>query len=174
MDERKRELSQARGRRWRLAHRDEILVKRRAHYAATIDKQREYGRRLYQLHREVLRARSRTWRSANPDILKVSFAKYSADPRTKQMRVHYMARYRARKIGALGTHTLTEWLDKIALLGGCCIYCGRDDLTLTEDHKVPLSRGGSDDITNIVPACRPCNSRKHTRTAHEYLEVRAA
>ena len=52
---------------------------------------------------------------------------------------------------------------------GCCAYCG-ESKPLTRDHKIPITRGGTDDITNIVPACMRCNSRKGTRTAREYLE----
>lgn len=31
------------------------------------------------------------------------------------------------------------------------------------------ARGGSNDISNIVPACRSCNSRKGARTIDEFL-----
>ena len=47
-----------------------------------------------------------------------------------------------------------------------CQYCGRTaaDLrpreSLTRDHLIPLSRGGSNDWTNVVTACGPCNTRK--------------
>ncbi len=88
------------------------------------------------------------------------------------MRFFYSARRRAMKANAPGSYTLAEWIEKCAMFANLCAYCGEAKL-LTVDHKVPLSRGGSNDITNIVPACGPCNSRKHTRTAHEYLEVLA-
>jgi hypothetical protein len=29
------------------------------------------------------------------------------------------------------------------------------------DHRIPLGRGGSNLIANILPACRRCNRRKH-------------
>ena len=32
--------------------------------------------------------------------------------------------------------------------------------SLTRDHLVPISRGGSNDWTNVVTACSPCNTRK--------------
>jgi len=50
-----------------------------------------------------------------------------------------------------------------------CYYCGNISKDMKRDHKTPHSRGGSDDGTNIVPACRSCNSRKGARTAEEYM-----
>jgi len=42
------------------------------------------------------------------------------------------------------------------------------------DHRIPLSRGGSNFIDNIVPACRPCNLRKHTLTEAQFRARLAA
>jgi hypothetical protein len=38
---------------------------------------------------------------------------------------------------------------------------------LTFDHIVPRSRGGRKSFTNIVTACRPCNTRKGHRTCDQ-------
>ncbi|MGQ0650428.1 MAG: HNH endonuclease [Gemmatimonadaceae bacterium] len=54
-----------------------------------------------------------------------------------------------------------------------CQYCGRAafDLkpreSLTRDHLIPLSRGGTNDWTNVVTACSPCNTRKSNRLPSE-------
>ncbi|MEJ7809866.1 MAG: HNH endonuclease [Gemmatimonadaceae bacterium] len=54
-----------------------------------------------------------------------------------------------------------------------CQYCGRAgaDLrpreSLTRDHLVPLSRGGTNDWTNVVTACSSCNARKGNRLPEE-------
>jgi 5-methylcytosine-specific restriction endonuclease McrA len=41
-----------------------------------------------------------------------------------------------------------------------CFYCKKRDKKLTKDHVIPLVKGGKDIASNIVPACRRCNSVK--------------
>jgi 5-methylcytosine-specific restriction endonuclease McrA len=54
-----------------------------------------------------------------------------------------------------------------------CQYCGRSqhDLrpreALTRDHLIPLSRGGTNDWSNVVTACSLCNTRKGNRMPEE-------
>src|SRR5919112_928102 len=54
-----------------------------------------------------------------------------------------------------------------------CQYCGRTsaDLkpreALTRDHLIPISRGGTNEWTNVVTACSSCNTRKANRMPHE-------
>ncbi|HET7585834.1 MAG TPA: HNH endonuclease [Gemmatimonadaceae bacterium] len=54
-----------------------------------------------------------------------------------------------------------------------CQYCGRMGAelrgreSLTRDHLVPLSRGGTNDWTNVVTACSACNTRKGNRMPDE-------
>ena len=50
-----------------------------------------------------------------------------------------------------------------------CLYCGNhfDNIKLSRDHVVPLSRGGEDAWTNVVTACKRCNARKGNRLPDE-------
>jgi 5-methylcytosine-specific restriction endonuclease McrA len=50
-----------------------------------------------------------------------------------------------------------------------CAYCGLayPEGELTIEHIMPLSRGGRHDWTNVVTACRSCNTRKGGRTPEE-------
>ncbi|MDQ6888379.1 MAG: HNH endonuclease [Gemmatimonadota bacterium] len=54
-----------------------------------------------------------------------------------------------------------------------CQYCGRSQQelktreSLTRDHLVPLSRGGTNEWTNVITACSPCNTRKGNRMPEE-------
>lgn len=51
---------------------------------------------------------------------------------------------------------------------GPCVYCGIPDAE-TKDHVIPLARGGAHDLTNLVRACRPCNSSKGKLTVAEWI-----
>jgi hypothetical protein len=46
-----------------------------------------------------------------------------------------------------------------------CQYCGRSapDIILHVDHIEPVSRGGKDDLLNLVTSCRDCNLGKGNR-----------
>ena len=48
-----------------------------------------------------------------------------------------------------------------------CQYCGKKSSSLTIDHVIPRSRGGSDTWENLVGACVRCNNRKGNQTPAE-------
>ena len=62
-------------------------------------------------------------------------------------------------------HTFGEWETLKFQYGHKCPCCLKiePEIKLTEDHIIPLSKGGSDSIENIQPLCRHCNFVKHTR-----------
>ena len=79
-------------------------------------------------------------------------------------------RRRCLLAGANGFHTTTKWYSRVAFWGWHCFYCGKElcDSTLTQDHRIPISRGGTDFPSNLVPACKSCNSKKKDRSPHEF------
>lgn len=66
-------------------------------------------------------------------------------------------------------HTKQEWDLKKHQYNYKCFYC-REKIKLTKDHLIPFSRGGKDDIENIVPACLPCNRRKRDMRVEVFKE----
>ena len=46
---------------------------------------------------------------------------------------------------------------KKRLKGLPCIYCGTPSDTV--EHRIPLALGGTNNVDNLAPACRSCNSR---------------
>lgn len=78
----------------------------------------------------------------------------------------FMARKRYLLKTNAGTHTLVEWDALKKKHGYTCLCCKKPEpkISLTEDHIIPLSKDGSNDISNLQPLCQPCNSRKGTKT----------
>jgi len=77
-----------------------------------------------------------------------------------------------------GTHTHKQLLSLAKQQNHCCYYCGDSffingtlEYYFEVEHKTPISRGGTNDITNIALACKGCNARKGVQTAEEFLEM---
>ena len=56
------------------------------------------------------------------------------------------------------------------------VLCAYDSAPgpLHADHRLPLARGGTNEISNILPACARCNLRKHLMTEAEFRARLAA
>jgi 5-methylcytosine-specific restriction endonuclease McrA len=52
--------------------------------------------------------------------------------------------------------------------GSRCFYCGQPSTKMEVDHVIPVSRGGTTDETNLVPACKACNLKKLSQTYEEW------
>ena len=61
-----------------------------------------------------------------------------------------------------GTHTKKQWEFLKGAYKYQCQRCLRKEpeIKLTKDHIISIKNGGSNDIGNIQPLCRSCNSKK--------------
>jgi 5-methylcytosine-specific restriction endonuclease McrA len=51
-----------------------------------------------------------------------------------------------------------------------CAYCDARQVPLELDHLHPRSKLGSDRVSNIVAACKPCNQRKGNQDIRDFLK----
>jgi len=114
----------------------------------------EYSRKWSAKNRDKRKLYEQNWRANNPD--KVRAIGHNQ---------------RARKHSAKGTHTASDIRAIYAHQNGRCYYCGQkvgEDYHV--DHVVPLSRGGTNDPSNLVIACTHCNLSKNDKLPHEWPE----
>ena len=136
-----------------------------------VEKARQAMRRWRQRHPEQHSAEARAFYARHRDVLIPKMVEYQ---RTHPEIAHAKRqRRRARALGAEGAYTAAEWRELLERYEGRCAYCGTE-APLEADHRVPLARGGTNVIANILPACAPCNRRKSTLAEPEFRARMAA
>jgi 5-methylcytosine-specific restriction endonuclease McrA len=66
--------------------------------------------------------------------------------------------------------TDTQWQEIKKERENRCYFCAVCCEEPTQEHLQPLSRGASHKKSNVVPACRTCNSMKGKKTEREYRD----
>lgn len=168
-----RDRIRARTAKWYREHLDQARKNRKEWKQRNIDKVRELDRKRRETNKDCFNARNRRWHTKNRDRindLKRKTRAENPDGFRAQAR-EWANRRRARKLNAEGSHTFDDFLFICEEMDWRCAYCGKKCTlgTITEDHVIPLSRGGSDDISNITPACRTCNLSKGAKMPEEFL-----
>lgn len=149
------------------------------------EKRRAYGREWMKRNSEKAREGMRRWRQRHPEVHAArTRARYAQDPKRFQERTDASPnrpavrramhqRRRARLMGAGPHFTAAEWMALVERYENRCAYDGAP-APLHADHRLPLERGGTNAIANILPACRRCNLRKHLMTEEEFRARLAA
>lgn len=135
------------GRKWNNANRDKKRRNELLRHQANRDRLCETSRRRYQENAKRYKQSGRLWALANPE----------------KRRLNHQRR-RARKNGSEGSYTLEEWRTLCLQYDNKCLYPGCERTDLQADHIVPISKGGSSDISNIQPLCAHHNQSKKDKT----------
>lgn len=78
---------------------------------------------------------------------------------------------RARKANSTGSFSRAEIRKLFDLQRGKCAWCRADiKKSFHRDHRVPLSAGGTNDISNIDLLCPTCNVRKHAKDPIDWAQ----
>lgn len=128
----------------------------------------EYRKQYYYQNRERALALDKEYREANAEQTRARIAAWAKD--NPEKRAAGWRRRRAKVAGAPGDHTAKQARFLRVMQGNMCAYC-EHPLELTKphlDHVVPISRGGSNAIENLLWACAPCNLSKGAKTLEEW------
>lgn len=133
---------------------------------------REYERNLPLEKKEAKRAYAREWEHLNRERKNARARAYRKTEKSKaSRRVEVRNRY-ARKKQAQGSYTAQQIKEQYARQKNRCYWCKtnliKEIRTPHIDHIIPLSRGGSNYIDNIVIACHRCNESRNNRLPHEW------
>lgn len=130
---------------------------RHKYVTANPEKEAERKRQYKATNPEKVREDARRYRAANTEKSRESVRQYAAANPDKVKAIKHARR--TRKTQAGGSYTAAEWKALVAHQNGSCLACGKE-APLTADHIVPVSKGGSSNISNIQGLCLSCNSRK--------------
>lgn len=118
-------------------------------------------RNRYAQHKDKIQARSRQWRldpeEAYREYMRTRYVEKHDELRQKGRVYAHRARVESGEV-----FSVQEWLDLCAKYEHLCLAC-KQEKPLTVDHVIPISKGGSNLISNIQPLCKSCNSKKRTK-----------
>jgi 5-methylcytosine-specific restriction endonuclease McrA len=101
-----------------------------------------------EVHADKFRRLSNEWMKAHPEVGRMAASRRRANLRNNK--IYEILPKEIRK-----------------LYSQPCFMCGStEDQTI--DHKIPVARGGSHGIGNLITLCRSCNCKKHDRLFIEW------
>jgi 5-methylcytosine-specific restriction endonuclease McrA len=160
------------------------------------DKLKKRSLKYYQDNKEHLLEYAEEYRQRNPELLKESKKKEYF--KHKKKRIAQVSKYRKNhkdkvkiwsdrwvksdkgRVSSRKAHTKRRGygdiskdviVDFFKTAGTICLYCKvecNDKVTI--DHFIPLSKGGSHERDNLVPACLKCNCSKSNKDPFEWAE----
>lgn len=151
--------------RWNRENPERVKAKRLRHKS----KHNAYSRAYDAAHREQKRAKDKARYWSDPDFHRERHRQWrQSNPEQNRVRNH---RYCARKLKAEGSYTKGD----IELLyknqKGKCWWCGKKLVKGKThiDHRIPITKGGSNNPSNLVLACEFCNCSKHDNMPWEWI-----
>lgn len=157
-----------RKRGWRRPNSDPNKTKARAQRWYTKNRNTERAKMLerYYAAAEARRAKSRAWKLANPERNADIYAAWAKNNRPYLNLLGQKRRARLRDNHSPGVSE-AQWEAIWDWFGGKCAYCLGPAREI--EHLIPISGGGRDEPSNVVPACKRCNTSKGKKPLLQWL-----
>ncbi len=150
----------------------------RKHYQVNKERHNENSKKNYLKNRDERLARSKQWCAENRERrneLAVEWRKNNLEKRRQYEQDYREANAERVKeiVNKRRTKRLSNGVFQVLkkeitrLYNSPCIYCGSLN-SIEADHVIPISRGGTHSIGNLVPACQKCNRSKSDKYLAEW------
>jgi 5-methylcytosine-specific restriction endonuclease McrA len=156
------------GRLYYQANREKVCETHRKWSETHKEHKSNYARRKRQSDPEVFRIRQQQYRSKNRELINERERAYNKiHPEVERAATE---RRRARNMNASGSHTKSDIRILLKSQKSRCWWCGDkiDGSAYHIDHRIPLSRGGSNDASNLCISCPNCNLSKASKLPQEW------
>lgn len=169
---------------WKAANKDKVSASDKRTRLKHPEKRKAKDRKYSQSHKAERRIVSATYRANNQERINAYHRAYIAKRREGSsyglQESIYQHEWRVRNRGSAHRSYVKRagynleplsplFFDKfVEYTGSRCFDCGIKS-KMTMGHLQPVSKDGSNDITNIIPQCRSCNSKQHNHP-HPFLD----
>ena len=132
---------------------------------------KEYNKEYREKNKDKLKKSKKEYYENNKDKLKERNKEYYKEyrERNKDKLKERDKRYRHKKRGNGGAYTQLQWLDTLEYFDYKCAYTGECiKHNCHVEHIIPISKGGTSYIWNLVPSTASANLSKHNRDMEEW------
>jgi 5-methylcytosine-specific restriction endonuclease McrA len=178
-------------RKWRLENAEKVKSNKKEYYEKDRERLKSRSREWHHANKERASKRGKDYRAIHDCELKFKAAAYREANRERlsesrrrrfredpEYRSRVLARAKntkAKRKGAEGKFTAEDVERIYQSQSGLCVGCGADlSASCQIDHKIPLSRGGSNWPSNLQLLCQPCNRSKGNKLPNEWADPRRA
>lgn len=169
---------------YREANRPAINANKTARYAANPEKHRQQARANYNPATQKKRStiyrannpqriidNNLRYRQNNPEKVKAEAKKWRA---LNKVKLANYANERRAMMNANGVFRISKKELTKLYSSPRCFYCRELTDEIQMDHVIPIKRGGTHSIGNLVPACSGCNQSKINKTITEWNKWKTA
>jgi 5-methylcytosine-specific restriction endonuclease McrA len=132
---------------------------------------KEYQKQYQQGHKLEISEQKHQYYLSNREQFLEKQRQYLQTPQGRMVDKAHRHNRKAQKRASQGSYTSEQLNEQFQRQKAKCYYCKKKlGKVWHADHVVPLSKGGSNTIDNIVVACEACNLHKSAKLLHEWPE----
>ena len=162
---------------WKKENPEKVKIHQKRTYEKNKEKILKSLREYRKKNKEKLKIKWKKYRQANHEIIlkrererkkkpevQTKIRAYKQSEAGRQSNKRYKHKRRMLEREAIATLTLKQWNACLSYFNNKCAYCGKlDENGLTQEHFVPVIKGGEYTVKNMIPACGSCNFSKCDR-----------